>query len=418
VNIAEVNRFWQNYPTALAKYAELLSEEFENTQLWIGFIDAASSAQPDGRIVPHKELLLKIYDRYAASINDARRLSRLAWVMLRLGEGAKANELLNRAVASNPPQPAVRKELAGVLAAADRRTEAIAMLTHPDVMASLDIKDLLNLADLLTAESQLERAEAELARVVTDKSEKRYRVRYASVLLWNGKYAKAQEVLSKLQRDFPNDREIALRLAQAYLWAKDYTTALAKYTTLLTMKDPETKDEALADPEIWRGYVDAAAGAAGEALREFPRRNVGSMFTPVQREAIFRAYNFLPTVQSKTTEESKKEVDEFVTKAGNSAPNFEDRKKALVAKGEAKLNGLAGSMGRLGLLLGMLGDRARSDGAFGAALAIDRTNRDVWLQYAQTLTALGDDQRARAVFDWLLANPVSKLPAPSDPESR
>jgi tetratricopeptide (TPR) repeat protein len=321
-------------------------------------------------------------------------------------------------VASNPSQPAVRKELAGVLAAADRRMEAIAMLTHKDVMASLDIKDMLNLADLLTAESQLERAEAELARVVTDQSEKRYRVRYASVLLWNGKYAKAQEILQKLQRDFPDDREIALRLAQAYLWAKDFTTALAKYTVLLTMRDPESKDEPLADPEIWRGYIDAAAGAAGEALREIPKRNVGSLFTPVQREAIFRAYNFLPTIQAKTVGESKKEVDEFVAKALATTPNFEDRKKELVAKGETKLNGVAGSMGRLGLLLGMLGDRARSDGAFGAALAIDRTNRDVWLQYAQTLTALGDDQRAKAVFDWLIANPASKGPAPSEPGTR
>ncbi|HVK14228.1 MAG TPA: glycosyltransferase [Gemmataceae bacterium] len=417
VNIAEVNRFWQNYPTALAKYAELLNEEFENTQLWIGFIDAASSAQPDGRLLPHKELLLKVYDRYAASINDARRLSRLAWVMIRLGEGARANELLNRAVAANPAQPAVRKELAGVLAAADRRPEAIAMLTSTDVMATLDIKDLLNLADLLTAESQLERAEAELARVVTDTSEKRYRVRYASVLLWNGKYAKAQELFTKLQRDFPADREIALRLAQAYLWAKDYTTALTRYTALLTMPDPEATEGPLADPEIWRGYVDAAAGAAGEALREYPRRSVGSMFTPAQRDAIFRAYNFLPAVQAAATAENKKDVDDLA-KGGAGAPNFEDRKKALVAKGEAKLVGLAGSMGRLGLLLGMLGDRGRSDGAFGAALAIDRANRDVWLQYAQTLTALGDDTRAKAVFDWLIANPATKRPSPNGPDAR
>jgi len=35
------------------------------------------------------------------------------------------------------------------------------------------------------------------------------------------------------------------------------------------------------------------------------------------------------------------------------------------------------------------------------------------LQYAQTLTALGDDQRAKAVFDWLIANPATKGPGPT-----
>ena len=39
-------------------------------------------------------------------------------------------------------------------------------------------------------------------------------------------------------------------------------------------------------------------------------------------------------------------------------------------------------------------------------------DRDVWLQYAQTLTALGEDQKAKAVFDWLIANPESKGPGP------
>ena len=63
------------------------------------------------------------------------------------------------------------------------------------------------------------------------------------------------------------------------------------------------------------------------------------------------------------------------------------------------------------MLLGLIGDRERSTGAFGFALAIDRVNRDVWLQYAQTLTALGDDTKAKGVFDWLIAT-GSNLPAP------
>jgi hypothetical protein len=41
------------------------------------------------------------------------------------------------------------------------------------------------------------------------------------------------------------------------------------------------------------------------------------------------------------------------------------------------------------------------------------SGRGVRLQYAQTLTALGDDQRAKAVFDWLIANPANKGPGPT-----
>ena len=49
---------------------------------------------------------------------------------------------------------------------------------------------------------------------------------------------------------------------------------------------------------------------------------------------------------------------------------------------------------------------------FATALAIDRYNRDVRLQYCETLTALGDDAGAKPVFDWLLTNPEQKLPPP------
>ena len=133
----------------------------------------------------------------------------------------------------------------------------------------------------------------------------------------------------------------------------------------------------------------------------------------MQREAIFRAYTFLNTVKDRTVADNKADLDKVNTPVNEKDPSFEGRKRAIVTKGDAKMKGLAGSMGRLGLLLGLLGDREKSTGAFGAALAIDRTNRDVWLQYAQTLTALGDDQRAKAVFDWLIANPATKGPGPA-----
>ena len=207
VDIAQVYRYWQNYPMALHKFAEL-ARRGHREQAPLDRVHRRRVERP--KIDHQKDLLLRIYNRYAPEIQDPRALSRLAWVMLRLNEPARRHPLLTRAVAANPQQPAVRKELAGVLAAADRRAEAIEMLTVADVLATLDVTELLNLADLLTAENQLERAEKELAKVVTDQSDRKYRVRYASILLWNGKYPEAQAVLNRLHRDFPDDREVLL----------------------------------------------------------------------------------------------------------------------------------------------------------------------------------------------------------------
>ena len=102
-----------------------------------------------------------------------------------------------------------------------------------------------------------------------------------------------------------------------------------------------------------------------------------------------------------------------MTPGNENDPHFDARKKAQTAKADRRIKSLAGTIGRLGLLLGLLGDRTKSSSAFATALAIDRFNRDVWLQYAQTLTALGDDANAKPVFDWLLTNPEQKLPPPN-----
>ena len=413
VDIAQVYRYWQNYPMALVKFAELVGENLENDKLWEGLIDAASSAGK-ARIQPQKDLLLQVYDRAAPRLEKPHSMSRLAWVMYLLDEPARAHPLLTRAVAADPKQPAVRKELAGVLAALDRRGEAIRMLTTPDVLATLDVTELLNLADLLTAENQLDRAEQALARVVNTTTDRRSRLRYGSILMWNGKYAKAQEVLTRLADEFPADQEVLLAAAQSFLWAKDYTAALRRFTDLVALRPgAKTQEDPLANPEIWRGFVDAAAGAAGESLRDFPRSSIGPLFNPVQRAAIFRAYDRLGTVRDRTAADNKAELDRIATPGNEKDPGFEGRRQSQQVKNDARMKGLAGSMGRLGLVLGLLGERDRSTGAFGAALAIDRTNRDVWLQYAQTLTALGDDRRAKEVYDWLIANPATKGPGPT-----
>ena len=410
--IADVFRYSQNYPRALKKFGELLHANSENRKLWIGFSDAASSAP---KIDDQKELLLRLHTKMEKEFTDPQTLSRLAWIMLRLDEPARAHPLLTRAVAANPEHPATRKELAGVLARADRRVEAIDMLTTPKVLASLDVTEMLNLADLLTAESQLERAEAELAKVVTEVSDRKSRIHYGSILLWNAKYAKSKEVLQRLLKDYPHDRDILLLLAQTHLWSQDYSTALARFTDFVVSgPDPMTKQNPLATPDMWQGFIDAASGAVGDWHRDFPRRSIGPLFTVLQREAVVKSLDFLTTVRDKTLASNQEEMDKLLAVGDSKDPSLEGRKRVLQAKNDKRMKTLAGSMGRLGLLLGLVGERKCSNASFGAALQFDRTNRDVWLQYVQTLTALGEDLRAKPVYDWLLSNPEKKLPPPSE----
>ena len=379
----DVTLWWENYGLALQKYATLLSERFEEAKLWTGFIDAASSTP---RISPpHKELLLKVHDRIAPSLDDPLRLSRLAWVMHRIDEPKKADALLDKARAINPPQPAVRKELAGVFAARERYADAVAMLQPFVVYRTLDVKDRVELSKYLTASGSFTKAEQELRAFVTDKSEKELRVALANVLLWGGKYEEAQTMFSKLLRDYPDDDVVQLRLGQAYLWNREYPVALdyftklgAKYEKRIAAETTDADPVWTTYPDVWRGLIDSAAGTAGESLRSDPSRPLAQVFTGEQRRLLTKTYDATWQVHKRTKTEDVKQ--------------------------------LAETIGRLGLVTGLLGDRDRSGKAFGAALKLDKANRQVWLQYAQVLTYQGNHAAARAIYEPLIASQKEKPP--------
>ncbi|MGE3807740.1 MAG: tetratricopeptide repeat protein, partial [Gemmataceae bacterium] len=75
----------------------------------------------------------------------------------------------------------------------------------------------------------------------------------ADVLSWGGSYKEAAEIYRKLRQANPDDEQLALRLARVLLWEKDYDAALKRFQMLL--------DKDFRDPELWRGFVDAAASA-------------------------------------------------------------------------------------------------------------------------------------------------------------
>src|SRR5262249_29673116 len=79
---------------------------------------------------PQVQLGLRIAARPVpeSAPDKAAYLSRLAWALQREGEHDRAVELLDKAVALQPKEPATRQELAGVLMAAGRAKQAIPWL--------------------------------------------------------------------------------------------------------------------------------------------------------------------------------------------------------------------------------------------------------------------------------------------------
>jgi predicted Zn-dependent protease len=249
VRLAEVTLWSGAYDKALNRFQALLEAKFDQPELWRSFVDAAAGAQTLGEA--QADLTLRIYERTdAEEAKDVVFLARLAWVLQRLKETAKAGALLDRAVNLDPQTPADRRELAGVLAAAGRTRSALQMYEG----LPLELADRYRLAALHAAVKDFAAAAEQCRAILKEKpTDKRARRQLADVLSWNKDYPEALALLEQLARDDPGDPELPVRLAEVTLWSGDYGKALARLQALLEAKFDQ--------PELWRSFVDAAAGA-------------------------------------------------------------------------------------------------------------------------------------------------------------
>jgi cellulose synthase/poly-beta-1,6-N-acetylglucosamine synthase-like glycosyltransferase/predicted Zn-dependent protease len=246
---AEVTLWSGDYDLALTRLQPFVEKKFDEPKLRTAYVDAASSAKQVN--ATHAPLALRIGARALADRTDnVPHLSRLAWVLFRLGNKDKATALLDRALALRPTEPAVRKELAGVLAAVGRRPQALELYRGLDLGAT----DRFRVAEMYAAESKLADAEREL-RAVLEKQPDDAKARrlLADVLLWSKNYTEARKLYQELQAAGADDPALPLRLAQLALWSGDYNDALERFTQLMAV------DREL--PEHWKGFTDAAASA-------------------------------------------------------------------------------------------------------------------------------------------------------------
>jgi predicted Zn-dependent protease len=350
IRLAEVTLWSGHFDKALALLQTLLEEDFNQRELWRSYVDAAASAErplTEG----HRRITIQIYEWMAAAEIKVEYLSRLAWVLYQAKETAKMERLLDRAVSLRPQEPAVRRELAGVLAAAGRYQQALQMYEG----LKLTFADRLRLAEIRAAGHKFDAAEKEVYALLQIKPEDFKARRFlAGVLSWNKKYAEAEQLYQKLLRTQPDDATIPVRLAELALWSGDYGNALVRYQGLL--------DKAIEQPQLWGGYIDAAASA--------------TTLNDKHRKTVLHIYENIPAAKAKD-------------------PIF---------------------LGRMAWVLRQLSEPKKVVTLLKKAVELDPTSRPLRLQLAEVLYEQGAHDEAEKHFKILLhAKPSGQEMSPRKP---
>jgi tetratricopeptide (TPR) repeat protein/cellulose synthase/poly-beta-1,6-N-acetylglucosamine synthase-like glycosyltransferase len=239
----------KRFDMAAAEFQALLDGDFKQTSLWRDFVDAAASAK---QLSPAGIALAERLAREPAvqRSDDGAFLSRLAWTLIRSRRNEGAAPLLDRAAGLPDLAPEIRREIAGVLAAAGRGADALRLLAG----TTLTPDDRMQVAQIHASLKDFAAAEAECRAVLVAAPNHPEAERFlADVLSWKGEHAQASAILEKLHRLAPADRTLSARLAEIALWSGDAARAVERFAALL---------EADVDhPEWWPGFIDAAAAA-------------------------------------------------------------------------------------------------------------------------------------------------------------
>jgi cellulose synthase/poly-beta-1,6-N-acetylglucosamine synthase-like glycosyltransferase/tetratricopeptide (TPR) repeat protein len=249
LRLAQTALWSNNYNEALERYQALITGRMDQPEVVKGYVDAASSADQLSEI--QRQTILKLYEQtLTGSAEDPVLLSRLAWVLQRLKEVEKSTVLLERAVALNPQDPGLRKQLVGAFAAGGRMAEALQQLEGKEL--DYDTRHLLVSAHLKN--NDFNAATAELRRILDMRPNDRRTERLlADVLSWKKDYKQSLALFQKLAQAVPPDPEIPVRIAEVTLWSGDYNNALSLFQALL--------QERFDQPGLWSGWCAAAANA-------------------------------------------------------------------------------------------------------------------------------------------------------------
>lgn len=256
LRLAQIALWSKRYDEALARFQSLIeeaadpSDAFKNPGIINGFVDAASSADDKQLTDQSRKLARSAYDYVLANASDnAILLSRLAWVMQRLKEPEASTLLLDRAVAINPDNPEVRKQMFGLLIQNNRIDDAMALVQGKQ----LDREDRKTLIGMYCKNDNFEAAARECRTMLQQSPDDLEMLRrLADILSWNKEYAESLQLFDRLIKAQPNDAELKMRQAEVTLWSGNVAEAVRRFAALLTAKFDQ--------PELWPGYIDSVAG--------------------------------------------------------------------------------------------------------------------------------------------------------------
>ncbi len=271
---AQIAQYSGNYSDALARFEGLVKANPKDTTRWSGFIDAVAASIDANQSTEMplnssqksmtEELADKMLARTDVKAQDLPSMASLAWVMAKLKENERADQLVKVVVEHNPSQPEVRHQIAGVLGTLGKFDEAIAMYQK---QTNLTPKEQLELTRLLTAKQDFEGAEQTLRQLLEQipssvgpqrpedvNLQREAQNLLVDVLVWNQKYVLASAELEKLITQYPSEESFHARHAQLELWQQKSQSAVEEYTLLL--------EQDINHPEWWVDFINAASASS------------------------------------------------------------------------------------------------------------------------------------------------------------
>ena len=303
---------------------------------------------------------------------EAAYLTRLAWVLSRHAKDAvRAGEVLDMALALQPREPAERKELAGVLAAAGRYKDALRMYEGLE----LAWQDRLPLARIYAAAEDFDGA-AEQCRLFLEKQplDKDAQRLLADVASWKGSYSEALELFGRLVKVFPDDKDFRRRQAEMTLWSGEAARALVLFQAALA-DDPE-------QPLLWQGFMEAA----GRVEHLTPEQ------TAKARE-----------IAAKPIPDEARNVEWMARVAWVQARFLDDKEggRALAMRAAALPSQDPAALTRLGWVCWQMGDKAAAQKVLSSAVALKPRVLAVRKELAGVLTAAQQFAEAKTLLEEL-----------------
>jgi tetratricopeptide (TPR) repeat protein/cellulose synthase/poly-beta-1,6-N-acetylglucosamine synthase-like glycosyltransferase len=379
---------------ALEMYQVQLTADFDRPALWWGFVDAAAgaTAMTEGQVSvavavadktikgEHKSArVVEIFRKQGKEMTEVSYLTRLGWVLQHHAKDAdRAGEVLNLALALQPREPGVRKELAGVLAAAARYADALRMYEG----LQLEWQDRLPLARIYAAAEDFTGA-TEQCRLALDKQplDKDAQRLLADVLSWKGDYPPSLEQFARLVKAFPDDKDIRRRQAEVTLWSGNALRALELYQAALV----DGGDQQL----LSTGFMEAAGRL--------------DQLTPQQSVRAKEIAAVVARSGDRATTADPANVERIARTAWVLYHHLNDKKGAqtLALQAAALPTDDPAALTRLGWILHEMGDKEESQKVLDKAVALKPRVASVRKELAGVLTAVQRFPEARALLEGL-----------------